>query len=69
LEQTGIPFDKRPYVPHVTLLRKAGRGPEKGGLPGAEWTVKEFVLVRSVPDREGAAYEVIGRWSLEKETG
>ncbi len=67
LEQAGISCDKRPYVPHVTLLRKAERRPQGEGLPGAAWAAREFVLVRSVLDREGAAYEVIGRWSLGEE--
>lgn len=67
LERVGISFDKRPYVPHITLLRKAERRPEREELPGAAWSVKEFVLVRSVLDREGAAYEVIGRWGLGEE--
>lgn len=70
LKREGFVFDQRPYVPHITLLRKAQRRPEAADLPAAEWNVTEFVLVRSVLSSEGSAYEVIGRWPLgEEEAG
>lgn len=60
----GFRFDTKPFVPHITLLRKADCG--KSLLPsgGIEWRAEEFVLVRSVSGEGGAAYEVLGRWSL-----
>jgi 2'-5' RNA ligase len=60
----GFHFDAKPFVPHITLLRKADCG--KNPLPtgGIEWRVEDFVLVRSVSDGRGAAYEVVGRWPL-----
>lgn len=64
LKQEGFAFDQRPYVPHITLLRKARQRPDEAGLPAAEWAVGEFVLVKSVLDREGSNYEVVGRWPL-----
>lgn len=62
----GFRFDTKPFVPHVTLLRKADCG--KSLLPpgGIEWLAEEFVLVRSVTGEGGAAYEVLGRWPLVK---
>jgi 2'-5' RNA ligase len=64
LKQEDFVFDRRPYVPHITLLRRARQRPEAADLPVAEWEVEEFVLVRSVQSDEGSAYEVIGRWPL-----
>ncbi|MHB1590722.1 MAG: RNA 2',3'-cyclic phosphodiesterase [Sulfuricella sp.] len=60
----GFRFDTKPFVPHVTLLRKANC--KNNPLPSGEveWRAEDFVLVRSVPDEGGAAYEVLGRWPL-----
>lgn len=64
LKQAGFEFDQRPYSPHATLLRKADcRHVELVG-EAIPWKVSEFVLVRSVLDEKGAAYEIIGRWLL-----
>lgn len=64
LGQEGLKFDKRSYFPHLTLARKALC--EAPPAPGADirWRVQEFVLVRSELLPSGAAYEIIGRWTL-----
>lgn len=66
LRGAGFHFDTKPFVPHVTLLRKAACG--KSLLPpgGIEWRAEEFVLVRSVTGEGGAAYKMLGRWPLAK---
>jgi 2'-5' RNA ligase len=60
----GFCFDTKPFVPHITLLRKADC--RKNPLPAGEveWHVEDFVLARSVLGVNGAAYEVVGRWPL-----
>jgi 2'-5' RNA ligase len=60
----GFRFDTKPFVPHITLLRKADC--RKNPLPAGEikWRAEDFVLVRSVPGESGSAYEVLGRWPL-----
>ena len=60
----GVRFDAKPFVPHITLLRKANC--KKNPLPSGEveWRVEDFVLVRSTLGESGAAYEVVGRWPL-----
>lgn len=58
-------FDKRPYQPHVTLLRNARWG--DAPLPGMKrvvWQARNFALVQSVPDEKGAAYRVLARYPL-----
>ncbi len=64
LRNAGFHFDTKPFVPHITLLRKADC--RKNPLPvgEVEWRAEDFVLVRSVPGEGGAAYEVLGRWPL-----
>lgn len=48
LKAAGIPFDDAPFVPHITLVRKAAaRKPYQIHIPKAEMTVKEAVLMKS----------------------
>lgn len=59
----GVPFDARPHVPHVTLLRNSAGG----AAPRCEavhWPVADYVLVASVPGAERARYTVLRRWPL-----
>ena len=56
--------EKRPFVPHVTLSRKA-KNPLKGPLPEpVSWGVNDFVLAESVPSPGGVRYVVLERWKL-----
>lgn len=58
-------FDKRPYQPHVTLLRNAKWS--DAPLPGmgkVVWRASEFALVQSAPDEKGANYRVLARFPL-----
>ena len=60
----GFPLDRRPYVPHITLLRDARRAPLQAALPGVAWPVTSFALVESVARERGRAYEVRREWLL-----
>ncbi len=65
LARAGIPFDPKPFVPHITLARKP-RLPEGFDLseiavPPAVMTVREVCLYRSDHLEQGMAYTVIGR--------
>lgn len=58
-------FDKRPYKPHVTLLRHAQWS--DAPLPGMQrvvWQARSFVLVQSASDEQGANYRVLARFPL-----
>lgn len=63
IQQSGIAFDARPHVPHVTLLRKSV-GFEVPACVPVLWPIRDFVLVKSVTESDGAHYEVIRRWAL-----
>lgn len=79
LRAAGFGLEARPFVPHVTLLRKAepsgapGAGdasgtaplpPGDGAFPAVVWPAAEFVLVRSAIGAPEASYTRIGRWPL-----
>jgi 2'-5' RNA ligase len=67
--EEGFRFDRRPFAPHITLVRKARCGPLELNLPRIRWAVREFVLVRSELDSNGSRYAVIGRWPPMPESG
>ena len=76
LDDLAIAFDRRPYRPHVSLIRKAvcpkanpasGRVPESpewDDLRPIMWSAKRFVLVESVPIPEGVRYDELGSFGL-----
>ena len=60
LAENGIPFDKKRFSPHITLLRKAS-----GALPGitpepASMIVTALSLMRSDRGRNGMIYTELG---------
>lgn len=61
LSNHDFKFDRRPYKPHVTLIRKAkwGDAPLPGQF-GACWQIRDFVLVQSLGEEVlGSRYEVL----------
>jgi 2'-5' RNA ligase len=59
LVQSGIRFDPKPFVPHVTMVRNA-RPPKEDWptLNPVEWPVNGFVLVSSDRDESGPYYRI-----------
>jgi len=55
-------FDPKPFVSHVTLVRKAQPGFAMPALDPIRWQVTGFVLVRSVMRPGGSDYLVESRW-------
>lgn len=64
LDRLGIPFDRRPYVPHVTLVRHADCRPDGPSIQPIGWPVREFVLVESTLEAQGPWYQVLNRYPL-----
>ena len=64
LRNAGFLFEEKPFVPHVTLLRKGCCKDNAFPAVNIAWRAEDFVLVKSVPGGGGAAYEVLGRWPL-----
>ncbi|HEY9097982.1 MAG TPA: RNA 2',3'-cyclic phosphodiesterase [Thiobacillus sp.] len=66
IQQSGIAFDARPHVPHVTLLRNMAGGGVSECTP-VHWSISDFVLVASRTETDGAHYDVIRRWPLGRQ--
>lgn len=64
LDRLGIPFDRRPYVPHVTLVRHADCRPDGPPIQPIRWPVCEFALVESRIESQGARYPVLNSYPL-----
>jgi len=56
--------DTRPYMPHVSLLRKAEKVPIEYQPFSINWHVDEFFLVESVSSPDGVNYKVIEKYHL-----
>jgi len=64
LRRLGFEIEERPFVPHVTLYRKAHRKP-RWRRRQVEWRIDEFCLVESHLAADGARYSVVDRWSAK----
>ncbi len=64
LHGQGFQLEKRPFVPHITLARKA----RCGDLPILEqpirWSAAEFALVESLPQPAERQYLSLASWPL-----
>ena len=67
LAKAGIPFDGKPFVPHITLGRKpalpAGFRLTETAVPPAVMRVSDVFLYRSDRGENGMVYSVIGSGS------
>ena len=64
MDRAGIRFDRRPYVPHITLLRKAECAAPDPAPEPISWLARDFVLLDSVSRTGEARYALRGRWPL-----
>lgn len=57
LDALQVGYDRKPFVPHVTLLRDVRRfdGP-RDIAPPIDWPIREVALYRSGRDEHGARY-------------
>ncbi len=57
-------FERRPYKPHVTLLRNVlWSDADLPVLPVTRWECHEFVLLQSLRDERGGHYGVLARFA------
>lgn len=64
LEPLGLRGEDRPYVPHITLVRKAERRPVVDAVQPHAWHVRDLVLMESVAIAGGVRYEPLRQWPL-----
>lgn len=60
----GVQPDRMKFVPHLTVIRDAHRALPDTAIKPVSWGVKEFVLIRSLLQRQPVEYELLGRWPL-----
>ena len=63
LRQQGFEIESRPFVAHVTLVRKAGKA-ALPPLPRLDWPVTEFTFVHSTLSRHGSSYTILERFAI-----
>lgn len=61
----GYQPESRPFLPHVTLIRKVRRVDLPERIPPLAWPVASFALVRSDTRPSGAEYSVLRAWPLD----
>ena len=59
-----IATDNKPYVPHITLLRKVWEAPENPVVRPFTWSADSFTLMQSETLPDGARYTELASWSL-----
>lgn len=64
LEPCGFRPERRPFAPHVTLMRKVRRRGRLPELDALEWRVREFVLMESITTDEGVRYQAVSTHAL-----
>lgn len=62
LRRVGFRVERRPFTPHLTLLRKVTRRP-RSAIDDLAWTVGEYTLTASELSSDGARYSALNRWS------
>ena len=60
LAEGGIPFDRKGFVPHITLIRRASKAPEGIRIAPRCMTVDSISLMRSDRGRNGMIYTELG---------
>jgi 2'-5' RNA ligase len=57
-------LERRPFAAHITLIRKARATKSLPPLPALDWSINEFVLVRSSLSSAGSTYDVLEQFPL-----
>lgn len=60
--QLGLPAERRPYRPHLTVARHARNGPTAETLAPLTWPVRDYCLVESRLTPTGPVYTVLRRF-------
>ena len=64
LAEAGIPFDKKKFTPHITMLRKPvypDRDEVRTTIKTTQMTVDHFSLMLSTRGKNGMIYTELGR--------
>ena len=64
LRAAGLPAERRPFHPHVTLARRCVRGPSAVTMAPVAWRVESIVLMASETLPGGPRYRELASWPL-----
>lgn len=64
MEGLGLAPERRPFRPHVTVLRKCRDGSPDEPVVPVDWPVSAFSLVKSRTLETGPVYEPLRSWAL-----
>jgi 2'-5' RNA ligase len=64
VSSAGYQVEKRPYVPHVTLMKRASCAALPELSQPVIWRVREWMLVKSEQASGGSVYSPVHRWPL-----
>jgi 2'-5' RNA ligase len=64
LAAAGLPVERRPFHPHVTLARRGTRAPEGIAPAPLSWRVDRLVLMASDTLPAGPRYREVDAWPL-----
>lgn len=64
VSECGHVRERRPFRPHVTLMRDLRNRPPAPAFEPIVWPVREFCLVQSAVGPVGSVYTVLCRWAL-----
>lgn len=62
--QRRLPRENRPYVPHITLMRKVSEAPLHPLIQPFTWRADSFSLMESILHPEGVEYRELESWPL-----
>lgn len=65
LAEAGIPFDRKKFSPHITLIRKASSEIPGVVVPDAAMRVERVSLMRSDRTKSGMVYTEVGQISAD----
>jgi 2'-5' RNA ligase len=60
----GYPVERRPFHPHVTLVRRCGKPPRDAAAAPIEWRVERLTLMASDLRPDGSEYRELAGWPL-----
>lgn len=58
----GLEFQRRSFVPHLTVFRRVASPPKAFRFEPIKWTVRDFSLIESIPEKP---YQLLRTWSLK----
>lgn len=66
LRKMGFKMERRPYKPHITLMRKARPPAYKVEFMPVSWNVASFVLIESKLDERPVRYQLIKEYRVDE---